>query len=416
MDPSRAATETFAPATAEELARFVAENARTERRRLFPVGGRTALHFGYPRSRSDVTVATGQLAQIIDYPARDMTVTVEAGMRVEHLQKILGEESQRLPIDIPQAHRATIGGAIATNTSGPGRFAHGTFRDYLIGVTAVDGQGRLMSAGGRVVKNVAGYDLCKLLVGSLGTLAIITQVTLKLRPAVEHRQCLWLAFPAESDGSGIEIIDAALERLLTSATRPCAQEVMTPQAAHQIQRESKLDLTEDAYVLCLCYEGGPEETQWQLETVERELKDTGPADSIRLDATERGTLWTALAEYQAASDDPLTFQAAIPPSKVVDFVQLAAHERLPLQCHAGNGVIIGHLPDRCSRVDEAIAVLDPLRQSCEHSGGSLAILACDDSWKPELAPLSSGSPAVQLSARIKSALDPQSLFGTHTAG
>src|SRR5690606_40405915 len=100
----------------------------------------------------------------------------------------------RILVDISQGPRATSGGAIAANTSGPGRYGYGTFRDYVIGISAVDGQGRLFSAGGRVVKNVAGYDLCKLLGGSQGALAVITQVTLKLRPLAASRRCLWGTF------------------------------------------------------------------------------------------------------------------------------------------------------------------------------------------------------------------------------
>ena len=88
----------------------------------------------------------------------------------------------QLPIDLPDAHRATLGGVIATNTSGARRYANGTMRDYVIGIRAVDGQGITYNGGGRVVKNVAGYDFCKLLTGSLGTLGIISQVTLKVKP------------------------------------------------------------------------------------------------------------------------------------------------------------------------------------------------------------------------------------------
>src|SRR5690606_22273504 len=119
--------------------------------------------------------------------------------------------------------------------------------------------GRLFSAGGRVVKNVAGYDLCKLLVGSMGTLAIITQVTLKLRPLAESRVLLWGTF------SALEQIDDALERLLCSQTRPVAIEVLNPAAIHQILRESKLELPADQFVLCLAFEGTAQQTAWELQ-------------------------------------------------------------------------------------------------------------------------------------------------------
>jgi glycolate oxidase FAD binding subunit len=410
MDGSAATADVFAPTTAEELARFVSENAAGERRALFPVGGRTALHYGYPLPEGAVTLTTSELAGIIDYPARDMTITVEAGLRIEDLQKTLASEHQRLPIDIPQAHRATVGGAIATNTCGPGRFAWGTLRDYVIGITAIDGTGRLFSAGGRVVKNVAGYDLCKLLVGSMGTLAVITSVTFKLRPQPAARKCLWVTF------NGPDPIDAALERLLSSQTRPTALEVLNPRAVHQVQRESKLDLATDRFVLCLAWEGSNQETAWQVRQAQGELKSMD-AEEVRVVSSEEGTaLWSALTEYQAASDDPLTFQAGVPPSEAMALLASATETDVAVQCHAGNGILIGHLPDRCSTVEAAAEVVDSLRQRAVDAGGSLVVLACDEEWKTRLSLFGKRGNAAALDRRVKAALDPENLLSPGRLG
>src|SRR6478736_2819398 len=119
------------------------------------------------------------------YPARDMTITVQAGVTIARLRDVLKAEGQQLPVDVPFPDRATLGGAVATNASGPRRFGHGTLRDYVIGISVVDDRGEEMKGGGRVVKNVAGYDLMKLYTGSLGTLGIITQLTLKVKPRPE---------------------------------------------------------------------------------------------------------------------------------------------------------------------------------------------------------------------------------------
>src|ERR1700722_17745144 len=171
-----------APQTQDDLQNFLAENFRGPKRPLAPLGGRTALGFGGRLSQPAVGLDLTHLDRVVDFPARDMTVTVEAGIRIDRLAQVLKSEGQRLPIDVAQPDRATLGGAIATNANGPRRFGFGTFRDYVIGLTAMTADGRVFHSGGRVVKNVAGYDLCKLLVGSLGTLAVITQVTLKLKP------------------------------------------------------------------------------------------------------------------------------------------------------------------------------------------------------------------------------------------
>ena len=147
---------------------------------------RHGLDYGLLPKAPGVGLSVAGLARVIDYPARDMTVTVEAGIRVAELQKLwrpgAAIADRRAAGRTGHARRR----AIATNTSGPRRFGNGTLRDYVIGISAVDGHGTAFKAGGRVVKNVAGYDFCKLLTGSLGTLAVITQVTLKVKPLPER--------------------------------------------------------------------------------------------------------------------------------------------------------------------------------------------------------------------------------------
>src|SRR6185312_5868323 len=119
------------------------------------------------------------------YPAADMTITVEAGITLAALGAVLAEQHQRLQIDAPDPDRATLGGVFATNTRGPRSFGLGRPRDQIIGVAFVTSDGELVKGGGRVVKNVAGYDFPRLLTGSLGTLGIIAQMTLKVRPMPE---------------------------------------------------------------------------------------------------------------------------------------------------------------------------------------------------------------------------------------
>lgn len=400
----------FAPTTASELARFVADNARGPRRPLSAVGGRTALGVGYPLPADALAVDLNGLARVVDYPARDMTITVEAGVRIDELHGILRSEKQRLAVDVPQAHRATLGGAIATNTSGPGRFANGTFRDYVLGISAVDGGGRLFSAGGRVVKNVAGYDMCKLLVGSLGTLAIVTQITLKLRPLPDTRRLVWATF---RDLLGI---DAAVAGLLQSQTRPTAIEVLNSKAARQIRSEIQHDLPAEGPVLCLVYEGSDVETRWQIAQAHRELHAHGPLEQqIVLDAVAE-KVWSALIEYQAASDDPLTFQATLPPSQQAEFLSVADAAGIALQAHAGNGVVVGHFPDSCTRAGDAVAQLAPLRAHAVRYGGALVVWNCDPAWKDRLDLFGPPGDAANVAEGIRAALDPDGVLNPGLLG
>ena len=389
---------------------MVEENASGERRALVPVGGRTALQFGYSATDPVTIIATGGLSRVVDYPARDMTVTVEAGLRVEELQKLLKREGQRLPIDVAQAHRATLGGAIATNTSGPARFSHGTLRDFVIGISAVDGTGRQFSAGGRVVKNVAGYDLCKLLIGSLGTLAIITQVTLKLRPLAEALRIECLTFDT------LHQVDDVLTRLLASQTRPLAIEVLNPMAAWQVRTESQQDLPTDRFVLCVAFEGSENEINWQSDTLRSEVARFEPGESCGLEGEAARKLWKALVEYQAASDDPLTFHASLPPSKTIEFISAATEAGIALQSHAGNGLVIGHLADDCASPEQAAAILTPLRTAAQQQGGALVIQNCDPDWKRMLPVFGTLPDPAGLMSAMKQALDPHGLLNPGRLG
>jgi glycolate oxidase FAD binding subunit len=399
-----AAAEDFVPASTAELARFLAANASQSRRAVVPAGGRTALRMGEPVGGPITLISTSAMQRVIDYPARDMTITVESGVRIADLQRTLASEGQRLPIDVPDARRATLGGAIAANTSGPRRLGQGTFRDYVIGISAVDGTGRPFSAGGRVVKNVAGYDLCKLLVGSLGTLAVITQVTLKLRPLAEARRILWLT------ASSSEQIEAWLVRLGLSQTRPVALEVLNRRAIAAVAAESRVELPADEFALGVAFEGSIRECDWQMGTVQQELGPPAGPGVVQLGDAQSAALFQALTEFQAAGDDPVTFAASVLPSRVTAFMEEATKRGVSAQAHAANGIVIGHLPDQCVTAAAARELIAPLRRVAEGGGGSLVVWNCDDAWKPTLNVFGAAQPARRWMREVKAALDPQSLL------
>ena len=175
-----------------------------------------------------MAISTAAISRLIDYPFADMTITVEAGMTLLALSAILAGEQQRLLVDGPFPDRATLGGIYATNTSGPRRFGAGRPRDQIIGVSFVTSAGEVVKGGGRVVKNVAGYDLPKLLTGSMGTLGIITQLTLKVRPIPERSAIAWVSFRSARG------VSEALDRLNVSETRPIAIELLNASAARAL--------------------------------------------------------------------------------------------------------------------------------------------------------------------------------------
>ncbi len=392
--------DTFTPATQTELARFVAVNAAGPKKVLCPVGGRTALRAG----AADVLIDMTSLNRVIDYPARDMTVTVEAGIRMDALQRLLKLEGQRLPIDIAQATRATLGGAIATNTSGPRRAGYGTFRDFVIGISAVDSAGRLFKAGGRVVKNVAGYDVCKLLIGSQGTLAVISQVTLKLRPLPETSALLWLTFDTFCE------IENALERLLVSDARPVAIEVLNSQAAGLIAAQARLDLPQTSPVLLLGVEGSAKDVDWQIEKLRRELVPYGVNLFEKVVESQTVGVWDALTEFPISADDPLMFQANLLPSQCMAFAEDATRQDVAVQVHAANGIVIGQCPDRIATVEQAGELLARLRQQAREGQGNLIVLHCDPEWQSVLPLWGDPEPGWPLMQQLRQKFDPQGLL------
>jgi glycolate oxidase FAD binding subunit len=169
------------PSSQAEVAAALAA-AREAGAAVVPFGGGTQQHLGMPPRRYDVALDLRRLDRLIEHEPADLTVTVEAGMRLSALQQRLGQRGQWLPLDPPVAAEATIGGVLATNVSGPARLSRGTARDLVIGMTVATVQGDLVKSGGRVVKNVAGYDLAKLHIGALGTTGVIVQVSFKIAP------------------------------------------------------------------------------------------------------------------------------------------------------------------------------------------------------------------------------------------
>ncbi len=179
------AVETIvAPADLEEASSLLRAAAAHEHAVAF-AGGGTKLGFGYPPERVDVLLRTEHLSKVVDYQPADMVVEAEAGTTLASLQRTLATNGQRLALDPPDAEKATLGGLIATNTFGPRRARYGSLRDLIVGISLVRADGTHVRGGGKVVKNVAGFDLPKLAVGSLGTLGLIASATFRLHPLPE---------------------------------------------------------------------------------------------------------------------------------------------------------------------------------------------------------------------------------------
>jgi glycolate oxidase FAD binding subunit len=369
---------------------------------LYPVGGQTKIALGVSPTKTGHAVDLRGLAQIIDFPARDMTITVQAGITVQTLRETLASEKLRLPIDVAAADRATLGGILATNTSGARRYSYGTLRDYVIGIGALNDEGNEFKAGGRVVKNVAGYDLCKLLVGSLGTLGIITQVTLKLRPLAEQQALICLECEPAT-------LDALLTSLHASRTRPACLELLNRASAQVVFPSANVAVPESPWVLIVGYEGNADAVNWQVQQI---VKEVGSQYRLKARVDFTATpLWEALCEFAAWPPAQTVFKANLLPSAVASFCQSVDREpnRPALRAHAGNGIIYGHWPAGLTK-EQAASMLTTWRELARQGQGGVVVTACPSEWKPSLNVWGPASADAWLMHEVKAKFDPQRLF------
>jgi glycolate oxidase FAD binding subunit len=362
---------------------------------IYPTGGGTMLDWGLPPTKSGVAVDLRGLDRVIDYPARDMTITVEAGITIARLQEILGAERQQLPVDVPLPDRATIGGAIATNASGPRRFGYGTLRDCVIGISVVNDRGEQIKAGGRVVKNVAGYDLMKLYTGSFGTLGIVSQITLKVKPLAEAVTAVIV--PCSAD-----MLEKFLnEQMPRTATRPTVLSIAN-ESAHSL-----LGLESSGYNLLVGFEEKATTVAWQVRQLNAEL--SAQASEFQGDlATGLLRKWS---DFPLATHRGLTFKANLLPAATTRFFRFAdsLKPRPALVAHAGNGIVFGHLPPETT-MELAKDVLEKLGQAAAESAGNVVIMRCPTAWKAVLPVWGRPTADRVLMRAVKSKLDPGRLF------
>ena len=255
----RPAPAVHSPASTDEAGRTLRELAERGARVAF-LGGGTELELGAPPRSLDAVVRTGAMARVLDYAPADMVMTVEAGVTLAALQATARAHGQRLALDPPRPEQATLGGLVATGASGPLRARYGAIRDLIIGVTLVRADGAVARGGGKVVKNVAGFDLPKVACGSLGTLAMIAEATFRLHPLPEVRRAVV--------ARGIDPRAAWLlvERWRAAQLEPCAAyAVRDPQGR---------------YDLVVVFEGFEAGVRQQTDRLQRLAREAGPGTDL----------------------------------------------------------------------------------------------------------------------------------------
>ena len=389
------------PHSQEELAETL-RCASDEAWRVIPSGAGTWLEMGNRPAPFDLILSTRRLNRLLEYEPADLTATLEAGLSLAAFNQIAGGHRQWIPLDPFGDSAGTIGATIATASAGPLRCGYGTPRDWLIGIRVARIDGRLVRAGGKVVKNVAGYDLAKLYTGSLGSLGVITETTFKLRslPPAEATVAFYASGPAPLIG--------VVERFRSAFIEPAALELLSP------AQSTALPLDATRYCLIVRFLHEPEAVNSQIAAA----TELAPGiDHTQLSPTEAGAFWNGYAETETAPGLSRSWRLTLLPSDLLTVVE-EVERRLPgirWRAHAASGIVrffwpragdsLWDIPDGPA---EQIAEGQSLRDWIQARGGELVQLRPTggdhfDTW---------GSPrsGLPLMRALKTTFDPDSLL------
>jgi glycolate oxidase FAD binding subunit len=390
-DPIAAAPHQIEPASADALAAAL-KKASDTRLRTVVRGGGTKIGWGRTPAGVDAVVSTRRLDAVVAHRHGDLTGTFQAGARLRDVNAALAAHRQWLPIESAFAD-ATIGGIVATNDAGPLRHRYGTARDLIIGVTLALTDGRLAKAGGHVVKNVAGYDLGRLMSGSFGTLAVIVDATFKLSP-------LWPASrTVAAEYSDAAALAAGAQLIRGSQIEPVACDL-----------DVRLDGRAPAYRLLVRVATGPAATVGQADAAHRLLgassAERAPIAIRTIEGDEETTLWRS-QNQRVWEQEGVVVRAAWRPGALKDALDMLAHaaasEGVALDVAARAGIGAGLL-----RIDgddgAAIRVVEALRESSRV--GNVTILRASRALKQQIDVWPPAGDSALVARAVKQSLDP----------
>jgi glycolate oxidase FAD binding subunit len=335
---------------------------------ICPRGGGSHLTLGGRPERVDILLGLHRLnAQLAHEPA-DMTVTAQAGLRLADLQSTLGAQGQFLALDPPAATTTTLGGIIAANTSGPRRLLYGTARDLVLGMSVITIDGKRTKSGASVVKNVTGYDLNKLYIGSMGTLAVIVELTCKLHPLPSGEHTVAIGFSHDAD------ILPLLQALLRVPLRLSSLEVLNAAAATHLMQQAGLAAIDAPYLLVARVEGAPEIAERQAQRmlgVLHALPLSGTLSVTPLDMAEQRHFWRALEEFpiaaHAAAPQGAMSKVSLQMSDLPVFFRTmqaaatGADSAWPILAHAASGIVYINILPAAEAGSEPAEMLQHLR-------------------------------------------------------
>jgi glycolate oxidase FAD binding subunit len=361
-----------------------------------PWGGGTAMGIGNPPRQVDVVIGLDRLNLLVEHDQANLTASVQSGCRLTALQKLLARHDQFLPFDPPHAARATVGGIVAANLNGPRRNSYGGVRDLVIGMKVVLASGERIKAGGKVVKNVAGYDMCKLFIGSLGTLGIITEATLRMAPIPET------AATVVTMGT-LPLVWQLADELARSKLLPSAVFLLSPAASTADHRE------QIGWRLAVCCEGFEKGVARHLQDAQDAAKRIGMGTEI-LQSSGHNQFWEELRDFPLHAGR-LVYRLTVPRALAAAVIQTIHNwSTTGFRAEIVSDVTMGSVWISSAVSDEAVKWFARLiAEAREHRGHAVMLAAPPnlkegvDVWGPPPATLN-------LMREIKRQFDPKNLL------
>jgi len=394
------------PGTQEEVARVVAACAAA-RAAMAPWGGGTAMGLGNPPKRLDVAVVLDRLSRIVEFDHANLNVSAEAGVTLARLQEVLEEKREFLPLDPAQPERVTVGGLVQSNATGPTRQQYGSARDWVLGLRVVLPGGERVRSGGKVIKNVSGYDMNKLFIGGFGTMGIVTEATFKLLPLPAARATVVGVFGT------VAAMGAAVQRTLESFLLPEALEALDPGTLAGLSLAPRA-----GYGLAVSLAGSAETVARQARDFTKLFTDAQALAAVSLDAVHAAEAWPAIRDVHArVPGEKAVVKIAVPIGKTLDLFGAAEDllngrgGRGAVTAHAGAGVVRLTLP-----IEPGTAVvplregLAALRAKAEGEDGSLVLETAPLALKTSFDAWGRVRDGMTVTRRLKAEMDPEALM------
>jgi glycolate dehydrogenase FAD-binding subunit len=409
------------PENAVQSAEIV-RTAVEEKLGVIPCGARSAIGVGAPPTDFDVALDMTRLTGIASYDPGDLTISVNAGMRLSDLAQTLSEKKQFLPLEVPFFEKATVGGAIAAGLDSPLRQFYGAPRDFLIGAEFVDGTGAQTKSGGRVVKNVTGYDFHKLLNGSLGTLAVITRLNFRTYPVPVARRGFLASFT--DDLSALRFA----KEITGSALTPILLEILSPESAGLLfaQYTPFLSLCaaqgRQEWTVCVGFEGSGDVCERYARELARMAREAAAQNALAMHDEPFAALLEILREAPATmrnvAADAVVLRFAALPSQLADLLRAvrsfagSSWMKAPLLVRSSSVVYMALLPrtgdeTAVKQVEYFWKSVGSLRGKLEFRG---SLVFCPAKWKAALNVWAHVDFNVEMERRVKKAFDPNGVF------